>query len=82
MKKKVRLFCVCVCISGGMMMPQTQRPATANEPFRVGHVVTLQGEVTAAQAMGDHHQVGCTVRGTNQLGSLVCLAEATLNLPS
>ena len=53
----------------------------AIEPFRAGHVVTLQGEVTAAQAMGDHCQVGCTVRGTNQLGSLVCLAEASLNLP-
>lgn len=52
----------------------------AIEPFRAGHVVTLQGEVTAAQARGDHHQVGCIVRGTNQLGSLVCLAEATLNL--
>lgn len=53
----------------------------AIEPFRAGHVVTMQGEVTAAQARGDQHQVGCTVRGTNQLGSLVCLAEATLNLP-
>ena len=52
----------------------------AIEPFRAGHVVTLQGEVTAAQARGDHHQVCCIVRGTNQLGSLVCLAEATFNL--
>ena len=40
----------------------------AIEPFRVGHVVTLRGEVTAAQASGDYCQVGCTVRGTNQLG--------------
>ena len=53
----------------------------AIEPFRAGQVVTLRGEVTAAQARGDHYQVGCTVRGTNQPGSLVCLAEATLNLP-
>ena len=53
----------------------------AIEPFRAGQVVTLRGEVVAVQARGDHHQVGCTVRGTNQLGSLVCLAEATLNLP-
>ena len=62
--------------SGGRLLMR------AIEPFRAGHVVTLQGEVTAAQAMGNHHQVSCTVRGTNQLGSLVCLAEATLNLPS
>ena len=61
--------------SGGRLLMR------AIEPFRAGHVVTLQGEVTAAQARGDHHQVGCTVRGTNQLGSLVCLAEATLTLP-
>ena len=60
--------------SGGRLLMR------AIEPFRAGHVVTLQGEVTAAQAMGDHCRVGCTVRGTNQLGSLVCLAEATLNL--
>ena len=61
--------------SGGRLLMR------AIEPFRAGHVVTLQGEVTAAQAMGDHCRVGCTVRGTNQLGALVCLAEATLNLP-
>ena len=60
--------------SGGRLLMR------AIEPFRAGHVVTLQGEVTAAQAMGDHCRVGCTVRGTNELGSLVCLAEATLNL--
>ena len=53
----------------------------AIEPFRAGQVVTLRGEVTAVQARGDHHQVGCSVRGTNQPGALVCLAEATLNLP-
>ena len=61
--------------SGGRLLMR------AIEPFRAGHVVTLWGEVTTVQARGDHHQVGCTVRGTNQLGSLVCLAEASLNLP-
>ncbi len=61
--------------SGGRLLMR------AVEPFRAGHMVTLRGEVTAVQAMGDHCRVGCTVRGTNQLGSLVCLAEATLNLP-
>ena len=61
--------------SGGRLLMR------AIEPFRAGQVVTLRGEVTAAQARGNHQQVGCTVRGTNQLGSLVCLAEASLNLP-
>ena len=61
--------------SGGRLLMR------AIEPFRAGQVVTLRGEVTAAHASGDYHQVGCTVRGTNQLGSLVCLAEASLNLP-
>ena len=60
--------------SGGRLLMR------AIEPFRIGHVVTLQGEVTATQARGDHHQVGCTIRGTNQLGSLVCLAEATFTI--
>ena len=53
----------------------------AIEPFRAGQVVTLRGEVTAAHATGNHQQVGCTVRGTNQLGSLVCLAEAQFEPP-
>ena len=53
----------------------------AIEPFRVGHVVTMQGEVTAARAVGEYQRVDCSVRGTNQLGSLVCLAEASFNLP-
>ncbi len=53
----------------------------AIEPFRAGQVVTLRGEVTAAQAINGQRQVGCSVRGTNQLGALVCLAEASLNLP-
>ena len=61
--------------SGGRLLMR------AIEPFRAGQVVTLRGEVTAAHPSGNHHQVGCTVRGTNQLGALVCLAEASLNLP-
>ena len=62
--------------SGGRLLMR------AIEPFRAGHVVTLQRRGDG----GPRHaaitsQVGCTVRGTNQLGSLVCLAEASLNLP-
>ena len=54
----------------------------AIEPFRAGHVVTLQGDITGKQAGGEQRQVACRVRGTNQLGSLVCLCDATLNLPA
>ncbi len=54
----------------------------AIEPFRAGHVVTLQGEITAKQVTGDQRQVASTVRGTNQRGALVCLCDATLNLPA
>ncbi len=49
-------------------------------PFRAGQVVTMRDELTAAQARGDHYEVGCAVRDTNQLGSFACLAEATWNL--
>ncbi len=54
----------------------------AIEPFRTGHVVTLQGEVTDKRSEGDQCQVASTVRGTNQRGDLVCLCDATLNLPA
>ena len=54
----------------------------AIEPFRAGHVVTLQGEITGKQMEGEQRLVSCRVRGTNQLGALVCLCDATLNLPS
>ncbi|PON13212.1 hypothetical protein C2W62_35550 [Candidatus Entotheonella serta] len=54
----------------------------AIEPFRAGHVVTLQGEVTTKHLEGDQRQVACTVRGTNQSGALICLGKAALNLPA
>ncbi len=54
----------------------------AIEPFRAGHVVTLQGEVTAMQLEGDRRQVASRVRGTNRRGDLVCLCDAALNLPA
>ena len=54
----------------------------AIEPFRAGHVVTLQGEVTDKRLEGEKRQVTCAVRGTNQWGNLVCLCEATLHLPA
>ena len=53
-------------------------------PFRSGDTVTFQGEITAKR---ENHLVStsvnggileCQVKGTNQRGELVCLAEATL----
>jgi acyl dehydratase len=53
----------------------------AIEPFRAGDVMTLQGEVTAKRIEDEKRLVTCRIRGVNQRGDLVCLADATLNLP-
>lgn len=50
-------------------------------PFRSGDTVTFDGEVTAKRVDAGKHLVDCRVRGTNQRGDLVCLADATLSLP-
>jgi acyl dehydratase len=50
-------------------------------PFRAGDTVTFAGEVTAKRADGSKKMVDCRVRGTNQRGELVCLADASLMLP-
>ena len=47
-------------------------------PFRSGDTVTFAGEVTGRHREGDRRIVECRVRGTNQRGELVCLADATL----
>lgn len=47
-------------------------------PFRSGDTVTFAGEVTGRRREGDRGIVECRVRGTNQRGELVCLADATL----
>ena len=43
-------------------------------PFRAHDVVTLTGQIDSRQGQG----VRCSVRGTNQAGGLVCIAEADL----
>ncbi len=43
-------------------------------PFRDGDLVTMTGQIEAV-AVGE---VRCSVRGTNQAGGLVCVAEAAL----
>ena len=49
-------------------------------PFRSGDTVTFAGEVTGRSNNGDRPMVDCRVRGTNQHGELVCLADASLAL--
>ncbi len=50
-------------------------------PFRAGDLVTFQGEVFGQRVDGRRGVVDCQVKGLNQRGELVCLAEATLVLP-
>ena len=47
-------------------------------PFRSGDTVTFAGKVTGRRDEGERGIVECRVRGTNQRGELVCLADATL----
>lgn len=49
-------------------------------PFRSGDTVTFGGEVTGRRREGERGIVECRVRGTNQRGDLVCLADASLGV--
>ena len=50
-------------------------------PFRSGDTVAFQGEITGKREQGGPGIVECRVRGVNQRGELVCLADASLVLP-
>ncbi|MFQ6029858.1 MAG: MaoC family dehydratase [Dehalococcoidia bacterium] len=50
-------------------------------PFRSGDTVTFQGEITDKRQEGEQKVVECRVKGINQRGDLVCLADATLVMP-
>ena len=58
---------------GGLLM-------RAITPFRSGDTVTFQGEVTDKRLEEGRKLVECRVKGINQRGELVCLADATLVL--
>ena len=47
-------------------------------PFRSGDTVKFAGEVTGRRRERDRGIVECRVRGTNQRGELVCLADTVL----
>ena len=49
-------------------------------PFRSGDTVVFEGEVTGKREEDGRKLVDCRVRGTNQRGELVCLADATMAL--
>lgn len=53
----------------------------AIEPFRTTDVVTFGGEITDKRVKDARKIVCCQVKGLNQRGDLVCLAEATLVMP-
>jgi acyl dehydratase len=50
-------------------------------PFRSGDTVAFQGEINGRREEGGLGIVECGVRGVNQRGELVCLADASLVLP-
>ncbi|MCY4365051.1 MAG: MaoC family dehydratase [Chloroflexi bacterium] len=47
-------------------------------PFRSGDTVTFGGEITGKREEGGQGLVECRVRGINQRGELVCLADAVM----
>ena len=49
-------------------------------PFRSGDTVVFQGEITGKREEYDRKLVDCRVKGNNQRGELVCLADAVMVL--
>ena len=65
-----RSFPVETFYNGGKLLMR------AITPFRSGDTVTFQGEITAKREEAGRAAVECRVRGINQRGDLVCLADA------
>ncbi len=63
-----------LCGGGSLLM-------RAIEPFRTTDVVTFGGEITDKRLEDDRQIITCQVKGLNQRGDLVCLADATLVMP-
>ena len=47
-------------------------------PFRSGDTVTFEGEITGKREDEGKQILECRVKGNNQRGELVCLADATI----
>ncbi len=52
----------------------------AIDPFRPGDTVTFEGKITGKRQENDKKIVDCEIKGVNQVGALVGVAEATLVL--
>ena len=52
----------------------------AIEPFRPGDTVVFTGTVTGKRVEGSNKLIDCEIKGTNQHGKLMGVAEATLAL--
>ncbi len=52
----------------------------AIEPFRPGDTVTFTGTVTAKRQEGGRKVIECVIKGANQHGKLIGVAEATVVL--
>ena len=50
------------------------------DPFRPGDTVTFKGKITGKRQENDKKIVDCEIKGVNQVGTLVGVAEATLVL--
>ena len=70
-----RSFPLSAFYNGGRLLMR------AVTPFRSGDTVTFTGEITAKRAEPDRGLVECQVKGINQRGELVCLANAALVMP-
>lgn len=70
-----RSFPLSAFYNGGRLLMR------AITPFRSGDTVTFTGEITAKPAAPDRGLVECQVKGINQRGELVCLANAALVMP-
>ena len=67
-------FPVSSFYSGGKLLMR------AITPFRSGDTVIFQGEITAKREDESKKLVECRVKGTNQRGDLVCLADSSFVL--
>ena len=70
-----RSFPLSAFYNGGRLLMR------AITPFRAGDTVTFGGEVTGKRVEQGNGLVECRVKGINQRGDLVCLADAALVMP-
>ncbi|MDA0735209.1 MAG: MaoC/PaaZ C-terminal domain-containing protein [Chloroflexi bacterium] len=70
-----RSFPLSAFYNGGTLLMR------AITPFRSGDTVTFEGEITGKREEDGKKVLECRVKGNNQRGELVCLADATMVMP-